>query len=183
MGEYLSSFYESESVDLVVIQNALDHSANPLKVIKEALSVLRIGGVLYLNHHLNEAEAENYKGFHKFNICDEKGRLTLWNKDVSLDVADHVSSFAEVESLLRLENGHVVAVVRKTGGLPADALSLQKDRGELCMLTMSLQKKSVLSFCGIRYCLIYSKYNFIQFFAQLLSWKWKMRLKRILTRH
>ena len=72
MVEYLSAFYSPGSVDMVIIQNALDHSAQPVKGILESLHVLKEGGVLYLNHHPNEAETEHYKGFHQYNIDDRK---------------------------------------------------------------------------------------------------------------
>lgn len=53
MTEYLSAFIHDAS--LITIQNALDHSSAPIKGIVEALLALRKGGVLYLNHHPNEA--------------------------------------------------------------------------------------------------------------------------------
>ena len=62
MVEYISSFYPHNTVDLAIIQNALDHSALPIKGLLEAIECLKTGGKLYLNHHPNEAETEHYKG-------------------------------------------------------------------------------------------------------------------------
>ena len=97
MMEYLSAFYPSGHADLVVIQNALDHSAKPLKGIVEALHILKPGGILYLNHHADEAEREHYKGFHKYNINQADGHLTIWNKDSKHDVNQLLEGFAEVQ--------------------------------------------------------------------------------------
>ena len=80
MVEYLSDFFPRHDADLIIIQNALDHSAMPIKGIQEAFSTLKTGGILYLNHHPNEAETEQYKGFHQYNIDEENGKLVIWNK-------------------------------------------------------------------------------------------------------
>lgn len=47
--EYLSAFLPNK-VSLIIVQNALDHSLNPLKGILECIESLEIGGVLYLRH-------------------------------------------------------------------------------------------------------------------------------------
>lgn len=39
--EYLSSFYSNSSVSLIILQNALDHSFDPVKGIVECVNVLR----------------------------------------------------------------------------------------------------------------------------------------------
>ena len=55
MSEYLSAFIQNHDASLITIQNALDHSSAPVKGIIESLISLREGGILYLNHHPNEA--------------------------------------------------------------------------------------------------------------------------------
>ncbi len=181
MGEYLSAFAAPNSVDLVVIQNALDHSASPMKSIVESLEVLKVGGDLYLNHHPNEAEVEQYKGFHKYNICNDGGSLLIWNKKQRWNVAEEVNGFAELEKVERMENGHVVAIIRKTGDVPAELLTDKKDKRELC--TMLLQQfQQDCSLCRvINLRSTYWKYNVIQFFAQCLPYKWKMKVKRVIN--
>lgn len=47
MMEYLSAFYPKHDVTLIIIQNALDHSADPVKGILEALQALQVNGILY----------------------------------------------------------------------------------------------------------------------------------------
>jgi len=115
MAEYLSAFYPEKSVSLVIIQNALDHSSDPMKGIMEALEVLEPAGVLYLNHHPNEAETEHYKGFHQFNICEECGKLIVWNKHCRFDVAELTRNIAQTE-VRKMPNGHVIAVLHKIEG-------------------------------------------------------------------
>lgn len=118
MIENLSASYLPGSVDLVHVRNALDHCADPMRGIIEALSCLRVGGVLYLNHFRDEAEREGYRGFHQWNIDLRDGSLTLWNREESVDVAARLGDSVAVATSVTPE-GRIVAVIRKTGGLPA----------------------------------------------------------------
>lgn len=84
----------------------------PVKGIIEAIATLRMGGVLYLNHHPNEAETEKYKGFHQYNIINEGENLVIWNKKGKWIINDIVAEFADV-SVNAHDNGHVIAVITK----------------------------------------------------------------------
>ena len=182
MMEYLSAFYEKDSTSMVIIQNALDHSANPLKGIYEALDTLRIGGVLYLNHHPNEAVVEGYKGFHQYNIIGQDGRLIIWNKDERHDVSQLLSPFATTE-VTEGEDAHVVAIVRKTAEVPAHLLCDKADKHNLCeqMLMQAVDSFS-LSANLTRY-FRYWKFNTIQYVAQALPWDKKMKIKQLLKKN
>lgn len=95
--EYLSSFYSDNSASLIIIENALDHSYDPVKGILECLSVLKPGGILFLRHKKNEAEHENYRGFHQFNVDIQDERLVIWNQHTRVDVAQMLAGIASVE--------------------------------------------------------------------------------------
>ena len=111
MAEYLSAFVHGDAT-LITIQNALDHSSAPVKGIVEALTSLKEGGILYLNHHPNEAEMEQYKGFHQYNINEENGELIIWNKAERYNISQMLGSFASVE-VRRMDNGHIIAVIKR----------------------------------------------------------------------
>ncbi|MBQ8047414.1 MAG: hypothetical protein IJ196_05775 [Prevotella sp.] len=181
MMEYLSAFYEEGSVSMVVIQNALDHSAAPMKGIFEALYTLETGGILYLNHHPNEAEVENYKGFHQYNIIAENGRLTIWNRDEHMDVAAMLEGFAVIDQALQVENGHVIAVIRKTNRVPDELLQNREDKRLLCEELLSQAQNHQRLGYDVKKKITYWKYNAIQLVAQALPWTLKMRLKHLLT--
>lgn len=179
MMEYLSAFYPDHNVDLVIIQNALDHSSNPLKGIYEAVDTLRVSGKLYLNHHPNEAEMEHYKGFHQFNICAENEKLTIWNKSERYDIAELLHDFAEVETATA-ESGHVIAIITKKSDVPYDLLG---DKNDKRVLAEALLQQSFSSFSfakRLRMSLLYWKYNFIQFVIQGLPWDLRMKIKRLI---
>ena len=61
MVEYLSATNAGVTADFIHIRNALDHCADPMEGILQALACLRTGGVLYLNHFDNEALREAYR--------------------------------------------------------------------------------------------------------------------------
>lgn len=181
MVEYLSSFYH-ESAHLIIIQNALDHAANPVKGIVEALGALRQGGVLYLNHHPNEAEKEHYKGFHQFNIIIEEGRLVVWNKQERHDISRLLDGFATVETS-QMANGHVIAVIRKTAAVPASMLHLNADRQELSRQLLQLAFRDFHFARHFGTTLRFWAYNIVQFCIQGLPWKMKMGLKKLIHQY
>ena len=183
MMEYLTAVADPGTVALVIIHNALDHSANPMKGILSALKVLKTGGCLYLNHHPDEAEAERYKGFHKFNICtDEHNRCIIWNKDERIVVDDVVAPFAEVSTHTLDENGFVVTIITKTKDVDDEAVGLQTDNREQTRLLASLidECMNLRTSFGMR--MKYWWYNTIQFFVQSLSHENRMKLRKIVYR-
>ena len=178
MMEYLSAFYPNHDVDLVIIQNALDHSSNPMKGIFEAVDTLRLGGKLYLNHHPNEAETEHYKGFHQFNIFNENGKLIIWNKSERFDVAELLSGFATVETS-EAASGHVIAVISKTSEVPVNLVGddgnglLTEEKLEQTLKCLPFSKRLKMKY-------LYWKYNAIQFIIQGMTWDLRMRIKRLI---
>lgn len=178
MMEYLSAFYPDHNVDLVIIQNALDHSSNPLKGIFEAVDTLRLGGKLYLNHHPNEAETEHYKGFHQFNICEENGKLIIWNKSQRFDVAELLSGFATVKTS-EFESGHVIAVISKTAEVPENLVG-DDGKGFLTEEKLRQSLKNLSFGKRLKMKMLYFKYNCIQFVIQGMPWDLRMKIKRLI---
>lgn len=122
MIETLSLNFERDSADFIHVRNALDHCANPYDGIVNCLEILKPGGVLYLNHHPNEAENENYRGFHQYNIIAEGGDLIIWNKETRLNVSQMLKGFASTE-VSRSPEGNIVAIIIKTADLPPEVYS------------------------------------------------------------
>lgn len=145
MMEYLSAFYPEKDVSLAIIQNALDHSENPIKGIIQSLAVLKPGGILYLKHYPNEAEKEQYRGFHQFNITIEDGCYIIWNKDNRVNVNELVKDFAEVEVSTYDNPDEIIAVIRKTAEVPDSLLTPLEDVRKLSTQLM-LHAKETHSF-------------------------------------
>lgn len=112
MIECLSATYTPESADLIHVRNALDHCADPMAGIRQCLACLRPGGVLYLNHHRNEALREGYRGFHQYNIDLRDSRLIIWNREKTIDPAEELKDLADVKAYVA-DNGYIVGVITK----------------------------------------------------------------------
>ncbi len=84
--EYLSAFFAPSSFDIVHCSNALDHAFDPLEGFIEMLRVVRVGGMVVMDHGRNEAEAERYTGFHQHNFDVEDGRFIIWKPGQRVDV-------------------------------------------------------------------------------------------------
>ncbi|MDE6494875.1 MAG: hypothetical protein K2L30_01395 [Duncaniella sp.] len=135
MVENLSLFYNRGSVTFIHIRNALDHCCDPFEGIIQSLAVLKEGGILYLNHFINEAEREGYRGFHQFNINrDDKGHLILWNKSCNIDVSERISDYADIETFITAER-RVVAVITKVKEIPSEMYSLETTAERVGLIT------------------------------------------------
>ncbi len=109
--EDLSVFFEESYFDVVYCQNALDHSFEPVRAIIEMLRVLKVGGRIALHHYENEAEKENYSGFHQFNFKKQGEDFVIWNKsgEINLRHCLPVSAAISVENV----GEHVQVVITK----------------------------------------------------------------------
>ena len=182
MAEYLSAFVHGDAT-LITIQNALDHSSAPVKGIVEALTSLKEGGILYLNHHPNEAEMEQYKGFHQYNINEENSELIIWNKAERYNISQMLGSFASVE-VRRMDNGHIIAVIKRRaagGDIPPHLrkyIDDNTDLAELCEVLLRYQYTHSSLLRNIKDSLHFGLFNLIQMVAQMLPWSLKMKVKR-----
>lgn len=144
MLESVSVAYKEGSVDLIHVRNALDHSANPTLGIMECLKCLRVGGVLYLNHHHNEALRENYRGFHQYNVDIDGDKLVIWNNDNRYDINEMLSGIATVRCNVAA-NGHIVGIITKNADLDSDSTPDTEARMSE-MLVMTLETINSFSF-------------------------------------
>lgn len=178
--EYLSAFYNNNDAQLIIIQNALDHSASPIKGIIESLRVLPVGGILYLNHHPNEAEKEDYKGFHQFNVdIGVDNHLIIWNKESRNDVNSLLKNIASLK-VSRYENGHIIAIITKTAEIENNYFENNEDKKILCISLDDIISSQLSLKKMLMYKLTYLKFNFIQFCVQALPWNLKMGLKKLI---
>jgi len=72
----------------VAAKNCLDHAYDVPNGLRQMINVLEDRGVIALEHYENEAEAQNYLGFHRWNIEIKDGRIHIWSQDQS-ELFDH----------------------------------------------------------------------------------------------
>lgn len=187
MLEYLSSttlqFKVGDGPQLIVIQNALDHSANPVKGILECLECLEIGGVLYLKHWPNEAETENYRGFHKYNITEKDGQLIIWNPLDTVRLNGLIGDFCDIVVSRGGERNAVIAVITKKAPVPQALLTPQADVDVLCRNLLAVVEAFNSPGFAFRYHMKAAFYRYAQFFARLLPSNARSSLKKLLRKH
>jgi SAM-dependent methyltransferase len=106
-GEALLEQFEPASFDLAYATNALDHSADPLTIISNMVTVVRPGGAVILRHKRNEGASARYSGLHAWNFDAADNALLLWNEAADVDVGGALADRAETTAWL--EEHEVVA--------------------------------------------------------------------------
>ena len=94
--ELLDRKFPADTFDMVHMSNALDHSFDPIFGIWQMLRVVRRGGCVILRHHENEAENENYEGFHQWNLMVRDGAFVVWRRGEETNVSQLVAQVADV---------------------------------------------------------------------------------------
>jgi SAM-dependent methyltransferase len=85
-GEALLEHFRPASFDIAYATNALDHSADPLTIISNMVTVVRPGGAVVLRHKRNEGQSARYSGLHQWNFDAVDDGLLLWNEAVEVNV-------------------------------------------------------------------------------------------------
>lgn len=116
LGEELEIYFPRDSFEIVHCQNALDHSLDPTRALIQMFVVCKVGGYVMLRHAHNEAERENYAGFHQWNLTLKDGHFIIWNKDEEINFSDEVAGFASHEILM--QDGYLINVFRKRADVP-----------------------------------------------------------------
>lgn len=95
--ELIANFYEKESADGIIINNALDHCIDPFKAIVECLYILRQNKYIAMWHKRAEAVYEKYTGLHRWNVdYDDKDNLIIWNEKNAINVTEMLNEVADI---------------------------------------------------------------------------------------
>jgi hypothetical protein len=114
--EALTDRYQRNYFDIVHMSNALDHSFMPLAGIISMLEVTKIGGFVYLCHAENEAENENYQGFHQWNVTEVEGHLHIWRDKMVFDINNEIEFFAGTSTYrirIKGERDTIISILTK----------------------------------------------------------------------
>jgi SAM-dependent methyltransferase len=87
-GEQLLERFGPDSFHVAVAINSIDHSYDPVDVIRQMVAVIRVGGTVWLSHRVNEGEHEQYHGLHQWNFSADNGRFTIWKPGQRVDMTD-----------------------------------------------------------------------------------------------
>jgi SAM-dependent methyltransferase len=130
-GERLLELFPPESFDVAFAQNSLDHSYDPLLVIRNMLQVVKPAGTVVLSHVRNEAEHQAYSGLHQWNFDVRAGDLIVWNRAIECNGSELFSDRASVSvSVDEVDGDQVVNCVlvrRRWKRLPRGSRRLSSD--------------------------------------------------------
>lgn len=72
-------------------RNALDHSWDPLRGIRNMIRITRPGGKIIIKVAVNEGQTQNYLGLHQWNFRPRKdGVCELWNKTRTFNLNEEI---------------------------------------------------------------------------------------------
>ena len=91
-GERLEEQFGGEAFDIVYARNAIDHAADPVKIIENMLAVTRLGGYVVLRHSRNEALTQRYVQLHQWNFDSRGGRFIVWRPGRETDVSERLTA-------------------------------------------------------------------------------------------
>ena len=122
--ERLLERFPENHFDLVHARNTLDHSYQPVEAIRQMLGVVKPTGFVVLSHFANEAEKQEYQGFHQWNFCVENEDFIIWDKQSRVSVKDRLRGLAEIVEISPSGSDWVQAVLRKVGPPACDGLEV-----------------------------------------------------------
>jgi SAM-dependent methyltransferase len=88
-GECLVEHFGSNSFDVAYATNALDHTANPLIVLWNMLTVVRPNGRVILEHNWREGQHAGYTDLHQWDLWCEGGEFFIGDSDRQTVNASH----------------------------------------------------------------------------------------------
>jgi SAM-dependent methyltransferase len=108
--ERVAQMYAENSFDLVHAVNSLDHAHDPAAAIKSAVRVVRPGGYVYLEHHVNEGERERYGGLHQWNFGSHGDSFTITSRSGQVtNMTEALAGVAHVRHQV-LHDGIIITV-------------------------------------------------------------------------
>lgn len=135
--EGLSYSFALNSIDVIIISNALDHCIDPFRSIVECLKILKKDGVLLLKHLRREALNEKWEGLHQWNIdITDKGELLIWNNENYINISQTLKGYVKIEINMYDEDerglkgkfGFCVAEITKLREVDEEVFKLMKEQ-------------------------------------------------------
>lgn len=107
--ERLTDKYPKNYFDHVVIENALDHTFDPIAVLIESLNVVKNNSTIRIIVFENEAEYGDYNGFHQWNIKEENGNLIIWKENFQVNIGVLLNEYCTINvSANKLDDRRII---------------------------------------------------------------------------
>jgi SAM-dependent methyltransferase len=97
-GEDLLAQFAENSFDLAVARNSLDHSFDPVIIIRNMVAIVKPGCVVRLHHLIREADRQKFEGLHQWNFYPQDGMFMIEGCGVPrVNVTELLATQAKVE--------------------------------------------------------------------------------------
>jgi SAM-dependent methyltransferase len=94
--EDLLRLFDEASFDLVHSRNAVDHCYDAVRVIDNAVRLLKPGATFIIQSMIDEGVREAYAGLHQWNLSREGDDLIVWRPGFRRSVREHFGDRATV---------------------------------------------------------------------------------------
>lgn len=111
--EQLLTAFPPDHFDLVTCCNALDHVYDPVRGLRQMLSVVKPARSVVMLHNADEGERQAYHGLHQWNFRAEDGELIVWNREARWSVNRELGAAAFVRLDLTSFPGLLLAYLTK----------------------------------------------------------------------
>lgn len=111
--ERLVEQFGQDQFDLVHARNCIDHSYDPCRAIQQMVAVAKPGGLVYMFHGINEAQTQDYYGFHQWNLFCKDNDLYIGNLRQEINMSKLLKPVADVECEIVHEHNWMVNLIRK----------------------------------------------------------------------
>jgi SAM-dependent methyltransferase len=112
-GEDLLDLFGPSTFDIAFARNALDHSVDPVRVIRNMVHVVKDGRFVVLRHLRREADRNLYRGLHQWNFDIEEGEFVIWRIRGEKIRVNRILGDAAAVACFE-ENGWIVCLMTKT---------------------------------------------------------------------
>ena len=100
-GEDLLDHFAPASFHIAFSENALDHAADPVRVIRNMFELVKPAGFVILDHGRNTGEYAAYGQLHQWNFDERNGRCILWRGTHEHDLVKEFGGAAELHCRLQ----------------------------------------------------------------------------------
>jgi SAM-dependent methyltransferase len=112
--EKLTTRFPENTFDLVFARNCIDHAYNPECAIIEMIKVVKKGCYVLMEHRVNEAEKEGYRGLHQWNFSMTiAGEFLINGKCFHVNFSEKYNAICQITCELDTENWLITKILKR----------------------------------------------------------------------
>ena len=112
--EKLTMRFPPETFDLVFARNCIDHAYSPEKAMLEMIAVVKKGHYVLMEHRINEAEKEGYRGLHQWNFSlTPTGDFYISSKNYHVNFSEKYKDIFQIDCELDTVNNWLITKILK----------------------------------------------------------------------